>query len=128
MSCPILRKSFCVSPSAGAVRLQRKSLVLHDRVSSIITDIYNRRYLRNLCNYELIVASKSEYIFRIYQSSYTPVSYGTINVSRLIILSPIVRRDAADVARAWQIDRESMIPFQRIESIVVILPNYVRAS
>lgn len=88
MSCPILRKSFCVSPSAGAVRLQRKSLVLHDRVSFIITDIYNQRYLRNLCNYETIVASKSEYIFLI-SISYTlfPLEEST---SRLIILSPII--------------------------------------
>lgn len=32
MSCPALRKSFCVSPSAGAIRLQRKLVVLHDEV------------------------------------------------------------------------------------------------
>lgn len=40
MSCPILRKSFCVSPSAGAICLQRKSVALHDEVSLVNADIY----------------------------------------------------------------------------------------
>lgn len=140
MSCPILRKSFCVSPSAGAIRLERKSVVLHDEVSVINADIYLRTTTFAISvTIKQFVPVKLDISFSDIKNSenYSAERSRWIESSRWRDIRKnesshdacSIYQNAFDVVRGWQIDYEPFpsIPVEQDNGrFVVTLPNYVR--